>query len=387
MLDDPIALTRALLAFQTLNPPGDEEACAAFLAEQLIRHGYRCELQRFGERRFNLVAWLDGEGPGTPLGFTGHLDTVPLGNATWNHSPFAGEIVDGLLYGRGASDMKAGIAAFIVACQRSRAAIQRGPGVRLLLTGGEETGCDGARALCTDAPHLLGELGALLVGEPTANYPILGHKGALWLRCASHGLTAHGAMPEEGVNAIYLAARHIDRAQTFEVGPAHHLMRKPTLNVGTISGGLNINSVPDYAEFTLDLRTAPNLDHDEIRTRLAAHLGNGAELSTLIDLPGVCADPDEPWVRQVFARCQALHDAPLQAQTVPYFTDAAVLLPAVGHPPTLILGPGEPSMAHKVDEYCEVSKLQQCVELYAGLIEDWANIQSTAAAQHTTPTQ
>ncbi|WP_346399157.1 M20 family metallopeptidase [Pseudomonas syringae] len=371
MLDDPIALTRALLAFQTLNPPGDEEACAAFLAEQLTRHGFVCELQRFGERRFNLVAWLEGDGHGKPLGFTGHLDTVPLGNAIWSHSPFAGEIVDGRLYGRGASDMKAGIAAFIVACQRSRDSIQRGPGVRLILTGGEETGCDGAKALCSDAPHLLGELGALLIGEPTANYPILGHKGALWLRCASHGLTAHGAMPEEGVNAIYLAAEHIGRAQTFEVGPAHPLMRKPTLNVGTISGGLNINSVPDYAAFTLDLRTAPNLDHDEIRGRLAAHLGSRAELSTLIDLPGICASLDEPWVQQVFARCQALHDAPLEEKAVPYFTDAAVLLPAIGYPPTLILGPGEPGMAHKVDEYCEVDKLHQCVELYAGLIEDW----------------
>ncbi|KEZ73051.1 peptidase M20, partial [Pseudomonas syringae pv. syringae FF5] len=80
--------------------------------------GFVCELQRFGERRFNLVAWLEGDGHGKPLGFTGHLDTVPLGNAIWSHSPFAGEIVDGRLYGRGSSDMKAGIAAFIVACQR-----------------------------------------------------------------------------------------------------------------------------------------------------------------------------------------------------------------------------------------------------------------------------
>lgn len=194
-LYDPLALTRALLAFPTLNPPGGEEACAQFLVTTLREAGFHCELQRFGERRCNLVAWLPGRGPGKPLGFTGHLDVVPLGNGIWRYGPFTGEVTEGRLYGRGASDMKAGIAAFIVACHRNREVIAQGPGVRLLLTGGEETGCDGARALCRDAPHLLGELGALLVGEPTANRPVLGHKGAFWLRCTAHGRTAHGAMP------------------------------------------------------------------------------------------------------------------------------------------------------------------------------------------------
>ncbi|WP_158895870.1 MULTISPECIES: M20 family metallopeptidase [unclassified Pseudomonas] len=371
MLDDPLALTRALLGFPTLNPPGDEEACAQFLVTMLREAGFHCELQYFGERRCNLVAWLPGRGTGKPLGFTGHLDVVPLGNGTWRHGPFAGEVAEGRLYGRGASDMKAGIAAFIVACQRNRDAIAQGPGVRLLLTGGEETGCDGARALCRDAPHLLGELGALLVGEPTANRPVLGHKGAFWLRCTAHGRTAHGATPEEGENAIYCLAEAIGQARTFAVGPPHPLMRQPTLNVGTVSGGLNINSVPDRAAFTLDLRTAPNLEHADIQRRLAEHLGSDLELEVLVDLPGVCADRSDAWVRQVFERCAALHGETLPSSVVPYFTDAAVLLPALNDPPTLILGPGEPSMAHKVDEYCEVQRLEEGTELYGQLLRDW----------------
>ncbi|STV91227.1 acetylornithine deacetylase [Klebsiella pneumoniae] len=92
--------------------------------------------------------------------------------------------------------MKAAIAAFAVACVHQQEAILAGRGAVLLITGGEETGCDGARALIASAT--LPEVGALIVGEPTANYPVIGHKGALWLRCETRGKTAHGAMPELG---------------------------------------------------------------------------------------------------------------------------------------------------------------------------------------------
>ncbi len=125
--DDVITLTQALLRFNTINPPGDESLCMAFLADYLQRHGFEIHLQRFADRRFNLLARMAGSGrTGKPLAFTGHLDTVPLGNARWRYDAFGGEIDDGKLYGRGASDMKAAIAAFIVACMQRRQAIQAG---------------------------------------------------------------------------------------------------------------------------------------------------------------------------------------------------------------------------------------------------------------------
>ena len=152
--------------------------------------------------------------------------------------------------------MKAAIAAFAVACVHQREAILAGRGAVLLITGGEETGCDGARALIASAT--LPEVGALIVGEPTANYPVIGHKGALWLRCETRGKTAHGAMPELGINAIYLAADALGKIQHFSPGAPHPLMKQPTLNVGRIEGGLNINSVPDRTRFDVDIRSAPN---------------------------------------------------------------------------------------------------------------------------------
>ncbi|RLM13269.1 M20 family metallopeptidase [Gibbsiella quercinecans] len=373
MNDAALALARQLLGFNTINPPGDEQACMAFLAGWLQARGFEVALHEFGDKRANLVAVIPGQQAGAPLGFTGHLDTVPLGNRPWRYDPFGHDVEDGKLYGRGASDMKAAIAAFACACVRHRQQIQAGCGVVLLLTGGEETGCDGAKALMQHGP--LPEIGALIVGEPTANYPVIGHKGALWLRCEIQGKTAHGAMPELGINAIYLAADALVKIRHFSPGPPHPLMRQPTLNVGRIQGGLNINSVPDKAAFDVDIRTAPNLQHEEICGRLHSLLGSGVSLSPLVDLPAVLTEAATPWIQTLYRLCQPYHDAPLAPRIVPYFTDASLLLPALNHPPCVILGPGEPAMAHQTDEYCELEKLRQAEELYGDIILSWMNKQ------------
>ncbi|VGC84320.1 acetylornithine deacetylase [Klebsiella pneumoniae] len=180
-----LELARQLLGFNTINPPGCEADCMRFFADWLDDSGFEVSLSSFGEGRCNLIASLPGAKSGKPLAFTGHLDTVPLGNARWQYDPFGSQMEDGRLYGRGSSDMKAAIAAFAVACVHQQEAILAGRGAVLLITGGEETGCDGARALIASAT--LPEVGALIVGEPTANYPVIGHKGALWLRCETRG--------------------------------------------------------------------------------------------------------------------------------------------------------------------------------------------------------
>jgi len=376
MHDDVITLTRNLLGFNTINPPGNEADCQHWLAAFLAEHGFQVQLHSFGEQRFNLIASLPGKRDGKPLAFTGHLDTVPLGSASWQYDAFGGEIADGRIYGRGSSDMKAAIAAFIIACINSTDSITVESGVLLLLTGGEETGCDGARALIDDENVVLPQPGALIVGEPTSNYPMIGHKGALWLRCQTKGKTAHGSMPELGINAIYLAAEAIGKIRYFDPGPAHPLMKKPTLNVGTFHGGLNINSVPDSASFDVDMRTDPTLSHSQLTARLQVCLSHSVDISTLVDLPAVLTPSQHPWMRSVFARCQTLHQQPIETRVVPYFTDAALLLAALGSPPCLILGPGEAAMAHQTDEYCSLTRLQESVGLYQQLIEDYYSLKT-----------
>jgi succinyl-diaminopimelate desuccinylase len=147
-------------------------------------------------------------------------------------------------------------------------------------------------------------------------------------------------------------------------------MGAPTLNVGTIQGGLNINSVPDRAEFSIDMRTVPGIQHACVTGRLRDHLGD-IELAPVIDLPPVYSDPENSWIARVTELARARGGASAAPRTVQFFTDAAVLAPATGHPPTLILGPGEPEMAHKTDEYCRVDRLVEAVDLYREILTDW----------------
>ena len=343
-----LELAQQLLGYDTINPPGNEVDCMQFLADWLAEQGFDITLTQFDAGRVNLIASMGGTSADKPLAFTGHLDTVPLGNQPWQFDPFGRDIDGDRLYGRGASDMKAAVAAFAIACVEQKAAIQAGCGVVLMITGGEETGCEGARALISAGN--LPEIGALIVGEPTANYPVIGHKGALWLRCETRGKTAHGAMPELGINAIYLAADALGKIRHFSPGAPHPLMKQPTLNVGRIQGGLNINSVPDRTAFDVDIRSAPNLQHATIRQQLTELLGEEVTLTTLVDLPAVLSSEANQWIKSVYQSCQPLFEHPLEAKVVPYFTDASLLLPALGNPPCIILGPGEPTMAHQTDE-------------------------------------
>src|SRR6185503_16782408 len=154
--------------------------------------------------RTSLIARLVASSDQAPLCFVGHLETAPLGAPPWGRDPFAGEIADGRLYGRGSTDMKSGVAAFVVAASRLAGRLRSTPGLELVIVAGEETGCDGSRYLAT-VDGALGRAGAIVVAEPTGLYPCVGHKGALWLHGRTTGVTAHGAMPERGVNAIYKA--------------------------------------------------------------------------------------------------------------------------------------------------------------------------------------
>ena len=368
---DPVDLTRSLVAFDTINPPGNERPCAEHLGRLLEDGGFAVSYHAFAPDRTSLVARLGGASGTAPLCFTGHIDTVPLGAAPWTVDPFAGEIADGRLYGRGTTDMKSGVAAFVVATLRLAQELGRGPGVVLVITAGEETGCEGAYHMA-GLGNVLGEAGAIVVAEPSSNQPWVGHKGALWLTARTTGVTAHGSMPEQGVNAVYKAARAVGKLEDFDFNVARDgILGKPTLNVGTMSGGLNINSVPDLAEVGIDIRTIPDQDHGELRAQLAGYLGDEVELEAVLDAGGVLTDPADAWMQEVYDVMAGILGEHPEPRTATYFTDASALTPAYGGVPTVILGPGEAAMAHQTDEYCIVDRIGEAVEAYTEIARRW----------------
>lgn len=368
---DPVELTRALVGIETINPPGNERPCAEHLGRLLENGGFRVSYHDFAKDRTNLIARIGGSSDTPPLCFTGHVDTVPLGAAPWTVDPFSGEIADGKLYGRGSTDMKSGVAAFVVATLRLAKDLSEGPGAVLVITAGEETGCEGAYHLARHG-DVLGKAGAVVVAEPTSNQPWIGHKGALWLKARTKGVTAHGSMPEQGVNAVYKAARAIGLLEDFDFNVARHeILGKPTLNVGTVSGGLNVNSVPDLAEIGIDIRTIPEQDHANVQSQLSGYLGEDVEIESVIDVGAVLTDPEDSWMRDVHDIMTGIQGARPETRTATYFTDASALTPAYGGVPTVILGPGEPTMAHQTDEFCFVDKIGEAVDAYTEIARRW----------------
>ena len=371
---NPLALTRELLVYDTINPPGQERECAQYLGKLLEEGGFQTEYYEYAEARTSLIARLEGRSDKAPICFTGHIDTVPLGAMAWSKDPFNGEQDGDKVYGRGSTDMKGGVATMVLAALELARMPRGDAGIVLVLTAGEEIGCAGAAYLAQES-NALGSAGAVVVGEPTANYPLIGHKGVIWLEVRTKGVTAHGSMPEKGVNAIYKAAKVIHQLEQFQFHETFHpFLGKPTLNVGTIAGGLNVNSVPDQTTICLDIRTIPGQESQQIVEQLQSQLGEEVEISRLFDLVSIASDPEEEWIQEIYDLTTPYLPEKPQPRGATYATDACFLTPAYNDPPTVILGPGEPDLAHKTDEFCHITKLEESMDIYLDIAKRWCHL-------------
>jgi succinyl-diaminopimelate desuccinylase len=365
---DVIDLTKKLIRFDTKNPPGNERAIAEYCGALLTENGFAVKYPPLAENRMNVIAEKGLSESVPPIVFTGHFDTVPLGLKKWSMDPLGAEIRDGKIYGRGSSDMKSGVAAMICAVAQAFEEASQAGGVRLILTAGEETGCQGACDL-EEKKYDLGNAAAVVVGEPTANLPVIGHKGALFMKAQTSGITAHSSMPHMGDNAIYKAARAISKIENFNFSIAKDsLLGYPTINVGMMKGGMNANSVPDHAEFTIDVRSTTLHNHADILKRLNKELGADVVIEPFVDLPPVYTAESEFFVQMVYEICAVTSSKENFPLSLPYMTDGSLLQCYYNGVPTIILGPGQPEMAHQTDEYCYIDKIEKSVEIYKKII-------------------
>ncbi len=367
-LSDIVKLTQKLITFNTINPPGNESDIALFVGKLLSGNGFSVEYPVFAENRLHLIAEKGLSKLAPPVVLSGHFDTVPLGAKKWELNPLAGDISGDKIYGRGSSDMKSGVAAMIHAAISSFENANPLGGVRLIFTAAEELGCQGAVQLAETYSNF-GEARVIIIGEPTSNIPAIGHKGALYLNAFATGITAHSSMPELGENAIYKAARAIRKIEKFSFGvEMDSLLGFPTVNVGKMKGGMNINSVPDYAEFTIDIRSTGKVVHKEVIAKLNKDFGDDIKLETLVDLKPVRTDESDPIVQKVYAICQEEGVKGVSPKSLPYMTDGSVLQSLYNGAPTIILGPGQAEMAHQTDEFCYIQNINQAVNIYKKII-------------------
>lgn len=365
---------RKILCCNTTNPPGNEVFLAKEIEVWLANEGISCQIDEFEEKRANLIFELKGSKEEPKLLVTGHLDTVPPGNRPWRHDPFAAEVEDGLVYGRGASDMKGSIAAMIYAITRMKrkGTIPR-QDIVFLATAGEEMFCQGSQHFVDN--NGMNNIGAVLVGEPSNGELLLAHKGAAWLEVNTYGQTAHGSMPDLGINAImsmniFLAAlaRH-----SFRVEP-HALLGMPTISVNKIEGGVAINVVPDSCTCKIDIRTIPGQTEEDVRELVdralaeaaASVSGFKADYQFICFLPPVCCNPND----KIIDCASACAGRELIKRGVNYFTDASAL---VGNKamPMIIYGPGDDKQAHQPDEYISLARYFEAIAFYEKFFSEY----------------
>lgn len=372
-MSDVIGLLRDLVALPSINPcsgPLDdthgEGRVVAFVADWLRARGLDYELQDVLPGRQNLIARLSGRG-GPSLVCEAHTDTVEVLNM--EIEPFAPVLTDGRVYGRGACDCKASLAAMLVALEHTA---QQGPppgDVTLVAACDEEFRYRGVRHLVESGFRADGGV----VGEPTELRVIIAHKGALRGQIVTHGKAAHSSEPDKGESAIFHMARVL--AAIEEYGreltrrPPHPLLHGPTVSVGLITGGNAPNIVPDRCEISLDRRVLPTEELATVEAELRAWLAERAPVPwefevTLADL-GMDGAPDSA----IALRAGAAVDAVLGAHEVAgvqYGTDASKL--ARGGIPSVVVGPGHIGQAHTAIEWVEVAQVEAAVEVYQHLM-------------------
>lgn len=409
---DPAKLLAELVAIPSVNPMGrsrenaepPEARLTEFLERLLNRLGIPAVRQAVEPRRDNLIALIGGPSGDPQRPFVlleAHQDTVPVEGMSI--PPFAAEVRQGRLYGRGACDVKGGMAAMLVAVARLHGeSPKQMPAILLAFTVNEEYGFTGAQALAKswsrpekrDAARdaAKGSAAAVpfqtscaeqtphrclpdcaVVAEPTELQVVVAHKGVVRWRCRAKGRAAHSAVPSAGENAIYRMARAlvaIERyAQTLAVGVKPHPLCGPaTVSVGTITGGVSVNTVPDACTIEIDRRLVPGEDHDSARRDLVDYVeretGLGAALEHEPPFMVAGALPDDrngPLAKRLI---QAASDAGVasRATGVPYGTDAATF--AAAGVPTVVFGPGSIAQAHTADEWIALDQVEKAAEIY-----------------------
>lgn len=368
-----VALLQEITRINTVNPPGNEAALAQVLKAKLDQEGIPAELQYVTENRANLIATLAGTGTGPTLLYNAHMDTVPVGDrANWKVDPFAGEIIDGKIYGRGVADDKQGVAAMImaaIALKRAKVPLKG----TLLVTPvmGEETGNIGTLHLLENGL----QADMAVVGEWSSHRKIaLGYRGSLWFKLKTYGKTAHGSRPSFGINAIdhmtELVLPHL-KSLTFDYEPTEiFLINYPTLSVNVISGGVKTNVVPDYCEVEVDMRLVPGQKPAEVEAQIRAALKNLEKLHPDLHVEMEVFEQSFPFQTPVDSELvqvltQAVTDVTGEAPEYMGKTGCSDANPlSAAGIPVVAFGPGNPS-GHEPNEWVEIADLVKVTEILA----------------------
>ena len=369
------ALTCALIEAPSINPGGTEAGAVDVLARACAAAGFTVELQEAAPGRPNLIATTATCGDGPGLMFLGHSDVVPAG-PNWTGDPFRVRRDGELIIGRGAADMKGGIAAVVAAMSALQRAGEFGftlsGRVTLVVTVDEEEHGTGVRHFVAHPPT--GPFAGAIVAEPTSLQVVRGCRGASYLDIRVRGKAAHSGRPADGVSAVTAAARIIGLIEQDQADLARTpdpLLGFGTWNVGLIEGGQGISVVPPACYLGVDRRLMPGERVADIAAALRARIsaagvdsgGVGVEVTPTMEMPGFATPADHPLVAAVAGAVAAAGGA----TSVGGWTaacDGGFISRDLGIP-TVVMGPGDINgQAHQPDESVPLSELVTAARAY-----------------------
>ncbi len=376
---DGVALVRDLIRVDSRNPslvpdaPG-ELAIARRLGDILAAWGMDVQLSDAAPGRPNVVATVRGSGGGRSLMLNGHLDVVGVEGMT--HAPFDADERDGSIYGRGASDMKGGVAAMCAAAAQVRGTLKGDLVIAAVVD--EEWQSIGTSALLATGIRA----DAAIVTEPTGLRMMPAHKGFAWIQVTVRGRAAHGSRWDIGVDAIRhagLLLAELDRIDTDELWRrSHELLGRPSMHAAFISGGIGLSTYPDRCVIQVERRTIPGESTAEVLAEMEAACARvkrqrpefQAEVELLFSQPPSDVGLDTPIVRALAA---TLGEYGLSASPIGMsaWTDAALLNEA--GIPAICFGPGDMGLAHAAEEYIQVTDIQRATEVLASFARRWCN--------------
>ncbi|WP_233199005.1 MULTISPECIES: M20 family metallopeptidase [Pirellulaceae] len=383
---DPLEILRTLIAIPSVNPMGIDCSGPDYYEGKMTQWlqrffqglGVPVECHEVAPGRYNVIAKYESDSSAPTILLDSHQDTVPVSGMTID--PFHPTIRDGRIYGRGACDVKGGMAAMLSAfATLVRQKPSGSASVIMACTCDEEYTATGARHLArqwTTEPKR-SELVSTppdycIVAEPTELNVMVAHRGVVRWKLRTIGRACHSSRPDEGRNAIYAMTSVVSALQRYandlaqQVTP-HPLCGPPTLSVGKISGGTSVNIVPDECEIEIDRRTIPGECSADVLAYIECFLREQTTadfemLPPWIDADSLSDDDNQELANHLLAEVATVA-GPREKQGAWYGTNASCFS-VRGHIPSVVFGPGSIAQAHTVDEWLEITQLYQATEVY-----------------------
>ncbi len=370
---DVVELAKELIDIHSETLNDGEVNVAKYLSDFLEDLGFSPELIRFNSNNANVIASV---GSGEGLMLNGHMDTVPWGDPSlWEHGTSAAVVGD-KLYGRGASDMKGGLASMLAAVANLDIA-RKNPKRRLLITlvAGEEVDFRGSTYLLDNRSEIFKGVKYGMIAEPTFSNSEMrmqvAQKGAMNIEMKFKGKAAHASRPWLGDNAILKAVRFIEEYQKLAEGfsVSDELLGKGTINIGVISGGTAPNVVPDFCKLNVDRRLVPGETVkgalDQVRSVLAK-LGISADISTPVAREAFRVEKSSKILEMV----RRAAGGSIKEFGATGYTEAELYKAKAGID-SVVFGPGELEMAHQANECVPIESLKKAEHVYENLLNEW----------------